>query len=87
MNDNQSPPRRKRIYGLFAGAVVGFAVLFVFAKSQGFLDGPALRVGVLGAVAGGLAGRIGSRRGGRGAALSIAFASLAMIAAIFVLYR
>jgi hypothetical protein len=89
MNDKESPlgQRQKRRYGLFAGAIAGFAVLFVFAKSQGFLDDPALRVGVLGAVAGGLAGRIGSRRGVKGAALGIAFASLGMFAAIFILYR
>lgn len=89
MNDMESPwgQRRKRLYGLFAGAVVGFAALFVFAKSQGFLDDPALRVGVLGAVAGGLAGRIGSRRGLKGAALSIALVTLGMIAVIFIMYR
>jgi len=89
MNDKKSPlgQRRKRLYGLLAGAIAGFAVLFVFAKTQGFLDDPAFRVGVIGAVAGGLAGRIGSRRGVRGAVLGIAFGSLVMMAAIFILYR
>jgi hypothetical protein len=89
MNDKESPlgQRWRRRYGLFAGAIAGFAVLFIFGKAQGFLDDPALRVGVIGAVAGGLAGRIGSRRGVKGAVLGIALASLGMIAAIFILYR
>ena len=75
------------MYGYSVAQFKHIYALFVFAKSQGFLDDPALRVGVIGAVAGGLAGRIGSRRGVRGAVLGIAFGSLVMMAAIFILYR